>query len=119
MASVLSSLRYLLADLIGDKNETLPVLPDGLPETVVGVADEAIRTLIDYQSTHYAQLYVDRLSRFVGRPGVDPAMFAEIARLMAARMELRGSHPDRAVEACRNASRWAAASGGIQEIPAG
>jgi hypothetical protein len=42
--------------------------------------------LIDYQSTAYAQLYVDRLKRFVGRRGVDDAMLGEIARLMAIRM---------------------------------
>jgi hypothetical protein len=42
--------------------------------------------LIDYQSTAYAQLYVDRLRRFVGRRGVDDAMLGEIARLMAMRM---------------------------------
>ena len=34
----------------------------------------------------YAQLYVDRLRRFVGKNGVDDAMLTEIARLMAARM---------------------------------
>ena len=34
----------------------------------------------------YAQLYVDRLRRFIGRRGVDDAMFGEIARLMAMRM---------------------------------
>ena len=42
--------------------------------------------LIDYQGTAYAQLYVDRLRRFVGKNGVDDAMLTEIARLMAARM---------------------------------
>src|SRR4029079_11978267 len=52
----------------------------------VPVASEAIHLLIDYQGTSYAQLYVDRLKRFIGRNGVDDAMLAEIARLMAARM---------------------------------
>jgi hypothetical protein len=42
--------------------------------------------LIDYQGTSYAQLYVDRLKRFVGRRGLDDAVFAEVAGLMAARM---------------------------------
>src|SRR5206468_11306516 len=46
----------------------------------------AIHMLIDYQSTSYAQLYVDRLKRFVGRRGVDDAMLDQIARLMALRM---------------------------------
>ena len=54
------------------------------------------------------QLYVDRLQRFVGRRGVDDAMFCEIARLMADAHELRGSDPDRAVQA----RRIGAASGG-------
>jgi Family of unknown function (DUF6537) len=81
-----SSLRYLFADLIGEDDDTPPLLPAGLPEAVAPVASEAIHCLIDYQGTSYAQLYVDRLKRFIGRNGVDDAMLAEIARLMAARM---------------------------------
>ncbi len=42
--------------------------------------------LIEYQGAAYARLYADRLRRFVGKPGVDEAMFCEIARLMAMRM---------------------------------
>jgi hypothetical protein len=83
---VLSSLRYLFADLIGEEDDTPPFLPEGLPEAVVPEAGDAIHLLIDYQSTAYAQLYVDRLNRFVGRRGVDDAMLGEIARLMAIRM---------------------------------
>jgi hypothetical protein len=83
---VLSSLRYLFADLIGEEDDTPPFLPEGLPEAVAPAASDAIHMLIDYQSTAYAQLYVDRLNRFVGRRGVDDAMLGEIARLMAARM---------------------------------
>jgi hypothetical protein len=83
---VLSSLRYLFADLIGEEDDTPPFLPDGLPEAVVPVASDAIHMLIDYQSTSYAQLYVDRLRRFVGRRDVDDVMLGEIARLMAMRM---------------------------------
>jgi len=83
---VLSSLRYLFADLIGEEDDTPPFLPDGLSEAVAPVASDAIHMLIDYQSTSYAQLYVDRLRRFVGRRGVDDAMLGEIARLMAMRM---------------------------------
>ena len=41
---------------------------------------------MDYQGSGYAQLYVDRVRRFIGRPGVDEAMLGEIARLMALRM---------------------------------
>jgi hypothetical protein len=83
---ILSSLRYLFADLIGEEDDTPPFLPEGLPEAVTDVASDAIHVLIEYQSTSYAQLYVDRLRRFVGRNGVDDAMLVEIARLMAMRM---------------------------------
>jgi hypothetical protein len=83
---ILSSLRYLFADVIGEVDDTPPFLPEGLPEAVAPEVGDAIHMLIDYQSTAYAQLYVDRLRRFVGRRGVDDAMLGEIARLMAMRM---------------------------------
>jgi hypothetical protein len=82
----LSSVRYLFADFIGEEDDTPPFLPEGLPEAVTAVASDAIHLLIEYQSTSYAQLYVDRLRRFVGRRDVDDAMLVEIARLMAMRM---------------------------------
>ena len=75
VASVLSSLRYLLADFIGEDDDAPPFLPDGLPDGAAPVVSEAIHRLIDYQGASYAQLYVDRLRRFVGRRGVDDAMF--------------------------------------------
>jgi hypothetical protein len=80
------SLRYLFADFIGEQDDTPPFLPDGLPEAVVPVASDAIHLLIEYQGTAYAKLYVDRLRRFIGKPGVDQTMLGEIARLMAMRM---------------------------------
>ena len=86
MAGVLSSLRYLLSDFIGDDEEAQPFLPEGLPDTVASVVSEAIHRLVDYQGAGYANLYVHRLRRFIGRRDVDEAMFAEIARLMAIRM---------------------------------
>ncbi len=86
MASVLSSLRYLFADLIGEDDAAPPFLPDGLPDGAAPVVSDGIHLLMDYQGAGYAQLYVDRLRRFIGRPGVDAAMFSDIARLMAARM---------------------------------
>src|SRR6266702_272972 len=86
VAGVVSSLRYLLADFIGDDDDEPPFLPDGLPEGAAAVVSEGIHRLIEYQSAGYAKLYVDRLRRFVGRHGVDDAMFGEIARLMAMRM---------------------------------
>ena len=86
MAGVWSSIRYLLADFIGDDDAAPPFLPDGLPDAVVPIAREGIERLIDYQGPGYAQLYVDRLKRFVGRRGIDDLLFGEMARLMAVRM---------------------------------
>jgi hypothetical protein len=86
VGSLLSSLRYLLADFIGEDDDTPPFLPDGLPEGAAPVVSEGIHRLIDYQGASYARLYVARLRRFVGRRDVDDAMFLEIARLMAMRM---------------------------------
>jgi hypothetical protein len=86
VAGVWSSIRYLLADFIGDDGGAPPLLPDGLPDTVVPIASAGIERLIEYQGAGYAQLYVDRLKRFVGRRGLDDALFGEIARLMAQRM---------------------------------
>ncbi len=86
MTGFWSSIRYLLADFIGDDDAAPPFLPDGLPDAVAPVAGEGIERLIEYQGPGYAQLYVDRLKRFVGRRGLDDALFGEIARLMAVRM---------------------------------
>jgi hypothetical protein len=86
VAGVLSSLRYLLADVIGEDDAATPLLPEGSPDAIAPVVSEGIHLLIDYQGPSYAQLYVDRLRRFVGRAGVDDTMFGEIARLMANRM---------------------------------
>jgi len=76
----------LLADFIGEDDDVLPFLPERLPETAVTVVSEGIHRLVDYQGAGYAQLFVDRLQRFVGLRGVDDAMFGEIARLMVLRM---------------------------------
>jgi hypothetical protein len=50
------------------------------------VVSDAVDQLIAYQGPGYAQLYLDRLRRFVGRRGVDDDLLGEIARLMAIRM---------------------------------
>jgi hypothetical protein len=86
VASILSSLRYLLADLIGDDDDTLPSRPKDLPDGMAAVVDNCIRLLVDYQGTSYAELYVHRLGRFVGRAGIDAATLGDIAQLMAMRM---------------------------------
>ncbi|HKS19964.1 MAG TPA: DUF6537 domain-containing protein [Bradyrhizobium sp.] len=85
-SGVRESLRYLFADFIGEQDDTPPFLPEGLPEAVAVVASDAIHLLVEYQGTAYAKLYVDRLKRFIGKPGVSEGMLGEIARLMAMRM---------------------------------
>jgi hypothetical protein len=64
----------------------LPPPPKDLPDGMAAAVDKCIRLLVDYQGTSYAELYVHRLGRFVGRAGVDAAMLGDIARLMATRM---------------------------------
>ncbi len=86
VSGVLSSLRYLLSDFIGEDDDDEPFLPEGLPESAASTVSEGIHRLIEYQGAAYAKLYVERLRRFVGKRGVDDAMFGEIARLMAMRM---------------------------------
>jgi hypothetical protein len=86
VASFLSSLRYLLADIIGEDDSAPPFLPNGLPEEATGIVGDAIHLLIEYQNPSYAQLYVDRLRRFIGRQDVDGALLCDICRLMAVRM---------------------------------
>lgn len=86
MTGVLSSLRYLFADIIGDDEEARPLLPDGLSGDAASIVSAAIDRLIDYQGPSYAGLYMDRLGRFIGRRDVDDVMLCEIARLTALRM---------------------------------
>ncbi len=66
---LLSSLRYLFADFIGEQDDAPPFLPDGLPDGASSIVSDGIHLLIDYQGAGYAKLYVDRLQRFVGRAG--------------------------------------------------
>jgi uncharacterized protein DUF6537 len=113
LAGVLSSLRYLLADVIGDDDGAQPLLPDGLPDSAVADVSDGIHLLMDYQGPSYAQLYVERVRRFVGRRGVDEAMFAEIARLMARRM----SYDDPIRIAQLKLAEWEAASGNRRRLP--
>jgi hypothetical protein len=86
LSGVLSSLRYLLSDFIGEGDDDEPFLPEGLPDSASPIVSDGIHGLIKYQGAAYAKLYVDRLRRFVGKRGVDDTMFCEIARLMAMRM---------------------------------
>jgi hypothetical protein len=83
---LLSSLRYLFADFLEEQDNTPPPLPAGLPAGADRIVSEAIHLLMDYQGAGYARLYVERLQRFIGRPGIDAGLFCDIARLMASRM---------------------------------
>lgn len=83
---VLPAIRLIFADVIGDDESPVPVLPDGLSDRVRLIAAEAVERLIDYQGPGYAQLYVARLGRFIDRRNLDDEVFAEIARLLAVRM---------------------------------
>jgi hypothetical protein len=82
----LAPVRRTVADLMGDDDDSPLCVPEGLPDAVRPIAVEAMNMLVEYQGTAYAQLYLDRLKRFVGRRTLDETLFGEIARLMAARM---------------------------------
>ena len=47
---------------------------------------EGVKRLTDYQGEPYAQRYLERVRRFVGRPGADGAFIRELARHLAVRM---------------------------------
>jgi hypothetical protein len=82
---IVSSLKYLFADFLDEEDTTPPFLPEGLSEDAAAIVSEGIHVLMDYQGASYAQLYVQRLQRFIGR-GLAPATFCEMARLMTSRM---------------------------------
>ncbi|HEY0328935.1 MAG TPA: DUF6537 domain-containing protein [Rhodopseudomonas sp.] len=86
MAGFIEAIRATLAEWMGEDGRDAPFLPDGLPEAVRPAASDGVFRLIDYQGPSYAQLYLDRLRRFIGRRGVGDALFTEIARLLAIRM---------------------------------
>ena len=113
MASLVSSLRYLLADVIGEDEADLPFLPDNVPDQAAPIVSDSILRLADYQGASHAQLYVDRLKRFIGRPGVDAALFCEIARLMAMRMSYED--PIRIAQ-LKLAESGGAASGTVDDV---
>lgn len=86
LAALRSSVRTLLGDWAGDRDEAPPPLPAGLPPAVAAVAASAVPMLIDYQGIGHARLYLQRLRRFIARSGYDEARLARIAELMAQRM---------------------------------
>lgn len=85
-ADVLPAIRSMFANVSGENGNLIPTLPAEMPETARLAAVDGVKHLIDYQGPGYAQLYVGRLRRFVGRRNIDDKVFADIARLMATRM---------------------------------
>ncbi|HVV42887.1 MAG TPA: DUF6537 domain-containing protein [Nitrobacter sp.] len=86
VTGVLPAIRLIFADVLGDDDSPVPVLPAELPVAVRPVAAAGVQRLLAYQGPGYAQLYVDRLKRFIGRRGLADGAFAEIARLLTMRM---------------------------------
>lgn len=85
-ADVLPAIRSMFATVSGENNHLIPTLPADMPEEARRVAVDGVKHLVEYQGAGYAQLYVARLRRFIGRRNVDDKVFADIARLMAVRM---------------------------------
>lgn len=86
MVDLQASIRAFFGEWTRSPAVASPQLPARLPEPVARIAADAVAQLTAYQGPDYAQLYVERLSRFCGRPDVDNALFQEIARLLATRM---------------------------------
>jgi hypothetical protein len=86
LAGLAATVRSTIAELLGEDDDSPPCLPNGLSDAVKPIAVEAVHRLVDYQGPGYAQLYLDRLKRFVGRRNVDDALLGDIAQLMATRM---------------------------------
>jgi hypothetical protein len=86
LAGLVAEIRSNVAELLGEDDDSPPCLPAGLSDAVKPMVIEAVQQLADYQGAGYAQLYLGRLKRFVGRRNVGDALLGDIARLMAARM---------------------------------
>ena len=86
ISELIAPARSVFADLLGEDDNEPARMPDGLPEAVRAIAVEAVDSLTTYQGPSYAQLYLDRLKRFIGRRTLDEALYCDIARLMLMRM---------------------------------
>ena len=84
----LRPIRMLCNYLLGDDDQHIPPLPQGLPEDIEGIVGGHVTMLVEFQNTDYALLYLDRLGRFFGRFDVPQVLFGEIADLLAQRMAL-------------------------------
>jgi indolepyruvate ferredoxin oxidoreductase beta subunit len=70
-----------------DPQGLTPLLSD-FPGEARAVIAEGVKRLTDYQGESYAQHYLARVRRFVGRPGADGAIVRELARHLAVRMSV-------------------------------
>lgn len=86
MADKIRPFRALTNYLLGEDDQHSPPLPEALPAEVAEVLDRHARMLVEFQNANYAALYLDRLGRFFDRYDVGPALFREIADLLAIRM---------------------------------
>jgi len=86
LSAMMAPARSMFAELMGEDDDEPVRIPDGLPEAVRAIALEAIDELTAYQGLSYAQLYLDRLKRFILRRTLDEALYCDIARLMVMRM---------------------------------
>jgi hypothetical protein len=86
VAEKLKPLPALANWLFGEDEHHIPPLPEALPGDLAQALDRHVRMLVEFQSTDYAVLYLDRLGRFYQRHGISAALFREIADLLAARM---------------------------------
>jgi indolepyruvate ferredoxin oxidoreductase, beta subunit len=57
-----------------------------IPSDAREITLEGVRRLTDYQGPRYAKLYLDRVQRLAGKPGIDAAFIRELARHLAVRM---------------------------------
>jgi hypothetical protein len=86
VAESLKPFRALGNWLFGEDDHHIPPVPQGLPADLAQALDRHVRMLVEFQNAEYALLYLDRLGRFYERRGFSPALFREIADLLAARM---------------------------------
>lgn len=86
MAEKIRPLRALTNYLLGEDDQHSPLVPRGLPPDLAAAIERHVDMLVEFQNADYAALYLDRLGRFHERYGVDPALFREIADLLAVRM---------------------------------
>ena len=86
MAEKIRPLRALTNYLLGEDDQHSPPVPPGLPPDLAVVLGRHVDMLVEFQNADHAAMYLDRLGRFHERYGVTPALFREIADLLAIRM---------------------------------